>query len=209
MTIYRRDREGEVSNVHGLTGAQRNLVQAVLRVPPEGDFDVAALTRAVTRYEDGEYNFEQFIQDESAQSLAFNVMPGKSVEEELRSRCYFVGPDIARAVFDRTYTTDMERSPSHVIFLSALVQWQKLIYLIMCRRCGVAYDAKAPEAFKIWPVEVQCRMPTMVREESNLTQDAFVSKIECTGAACWTVEGFAVINKRIGLIGKAAVFRVD
>ena len=179
-------------------------VDSALR--PDADLlDERALTAAIDRYKRGDYSFERVVIDGSVQSLAFNVMPGKPVREELTPRCYFVGKDIARAVFDRSYATEMEKSPSHVIFMSALVQWQKLLYLWTCHMTGEVYRPEQAEAFKVWPTQIQCRMPSLVREESNLTQDAFLSRIEETDAGTWTVEGFAIVSRRIGFAGRALI----
>ncbi|MBI1364907.1 MAG: hypothetical protein GC153_02990 [Alphaproteobacteria bacterium] len=207
MTIFVPDDSGGVVRLHALSPDHGDLVRAAL-AGPCGGMNEAALSLAVERYVSGDYSFERPILDRSAQKLAFNVMPNRITEERIEPRAYFVGRDIARAVFDRAYETAMDKSPSHVVFLSALVQWQKLIYLIMCHRCGLDYDPDGAERFKIWPTEVLCRMPTLVREEENLTEDAFVSTIETAGADVWRVEGFAVVNRRIGLLGKASVRRI-
>ncbi|MEQ8936810.1 MAG: hypothetical protein RIE56_13555 [Amphiplicatus sp.] len=208
MTAYQRTKTGEISSLHALSAKQREHFRTALLPPEENAIDEVALKAAIGRYEAGEYSFERLVIDGSSQRIMFNVMPDAAVEEELRPRCYFVGVNIARAVFDRSYATSMSNSPSHVIFMSALVQWQKLLYLLMCHRSGVEYRPTGPELFKIWPTEVRCRMPTLVREEHNITQDAFLSSIEKVGADVWEVEGFAVVNKRIGLVGRAQVHRI-
>ncbi|HXI87926.1 MAG TPA: hypothetical protein VNH64_10740 [Parvularculaceae bacterium] len=207
MTTFVRDSAGGAVRLHALCSRESGQVKAAL-AGPCGNVDPAALGSAIERYVEGDYSFERPFFDCAPQNLAFNVMPDKAVEERIAPRVYFVGRDIARTVFDRQYETRMDKSPSHVIFLSALVQWQKLIYLIMCHRCGVDYDAAAPEAFKIWPTEVHCRMPALVREESNLTQDCFVSRLDSGGEGVWRIEGFAIVNKRMGLVGRALVHRI-
>ncbi len=208
MTAYQRTKTGEIRSLHALSERQRERFRTALLQEDENAIDEAALKAAIGRYEAGDYSFERLVIDGSSHRMTFNVMPDAPVEEHLQPRCYFVGVNIARAVFDRRYSTSMADSPSHVIFLSALVQWQKLLYLLMCHRAGAEYQPAGPELFKIWPTEVQCRMPAMVREESNLTQDAFLSSIEKVGPEAWEVEGFAVVNKRIGLVGRAQVHRV-
>lgn len=204
MTTFQVDRVGAVRGLHALSPGLRSHVDAALR-PGAGDLDERALAAAVSRYKRGDYSFERLVIDGSSQSLAFNVMPGRPVNEELTPRCYFVGREIARAVFDRSYATAMENSPSHVIFISALMQWQKLLYLWACHRTGHLYRPEDAEAFKVWPTHIQCRMPCLVREESNLTQDAFLSRVEETDAGSWTVEGFAIVSRRIGFAGKALI----
>lgn len=208
MTTFHLSQLGDIRSLHALPEPQRETLRAALSPDDDEAIDEAALDAAIRRYESGEYSFDRLVVDGSSQQLSFNVMPDKNIEERITPRCYFVGVNIARAIFDRRYETAMEKSPSHVIFLSALVQWQKLLYLIMCHRAGAEYRPQGPERFKIWPTEVRCRMPVMVREESHIKQDAFLSSIEKTGPESWTVEGFAVVNRQIGLVGRAVVQRI-
>jgi len=208
MATIMDDGTGGAQRIHALSKRRIEWVRSALHTGSGEKFDRDAMLDAISRYEIGDYSFERLIVDHSKQALNFNVMPGRNVSETLAPRCYFAGQDIARAVFDRSYETDMEESPSHLIFMSALVQWQKLIYLMVCHRLGVPYEADGPEAFKIWPTEVRCRMPTMVRDETNLIQDTFASRFDEIGDGVWSVEGFSVAHSRIGLIGKAMVYRI-
>jgi hypothetical protein len=207
MTTYQDDGSGEVRRLHRLTNEQRMSTRRALAGRSGIGVDQAALVAAIERYEEGDYSFGQAILEQSVQNLDFNVMPEKDVREQFKVRGYFVGEDVARAVFDRTYASSMERSPSHVIFLSALVQWQKLVYLMMCNRFGVDYVAGNPESYKVWPTGVDCRMPVLVCETDNLIQDVFLSKIEPAGVNGWIVEGFSLVNHKIGLLGRAVVYR--
>ena len=72
------------------------------------------------------------IKDRSTQSLRFNVLNNKNVEETLTFKKYIVKDKKIETYFDREYSTDMLKSPNHFIFLSALVNLQKMIYVLMC-----------------------------------------------------------------------------
>ncbi len=208
MTTFVDDGSGALTGLHALVEDQVDLVRSALFSARGGELDEEALAAAVSRYERGDYSFNEPIHDQSEQSLSFNAMPGKNIEEVLRPRVYFAGRDVARVVFDRGCETALERGPRHLLFLSALIQWQKLIYIMMSHRLGLGYDLNGPEVLRIWPTEVQCRMPTMIPEDSNLLQDAVMSKLQFTGSGTWTAEGFSVVNRRLGLVGRALITKI-
>ena len=106
--------------------------------------------------------------------LAFNVMPGKPVEETLHVHGYAVGERYAEAHFDRSYSSSMQNSPSHLIFLSALVHTQKMLYLVLCEELGFDYDPHGPERFKMWPTKISVRIPELIEEEQGLVQRLWV-----------------------------------
>jgi hypothetical protein len=207
MTIYSDDGSGNVKKLHKLTGEQRVSVRRALGGRCGAGADEEALEQAIERYEEGDYNFDTAILEQSVQNLDFNVMPDKDVCEKFNVKGYFVGSDVARAVFDREYVSAMERSPSHVIFMSALVQFQKLVYVLLCRRSGVEYKPDGHELYKVWPTSIDIRMPVLVCETENLIQDVFLSRREPAGVNGWVIEGFSLVNYKIGFIGRAVVYR--
>ncbi|MEM6674538.1 MAG: hypothetical protein AAF726_16950 [Planctomycetota bacterium] len=106
------------------------------------------------------------------QDVAFNVMPDAPVTERLEILRYDTGPDFIEAHFDREYSSAMEKSPSHLIFLSVLVQWQRLIYIHVCQKFGRDPFEPGAEHFKIWPTKAEIRLPALERDEKNLVQRA-------------------------------------
>lgn len=110
--------------------------------------------------------------------IEFNVMPGRPVAEDLHVREYRRGHRYAEAHFDREYRSSMQASPSHLIFLSALVHTQKLLYLALCDEFGFEYDPTGPEKFKMWPTKVECRIPELIGQEKNLVQQLWVREIK-------------------------------
>ena len=71
----------------------------------------------------------------------------------------------------------MERSPSHLIFLSTLVHTQKLLYLALCREFGFEYDPNGGESFKMWPTKINVRIPELIEEEEGLVQKLWVTDL--------------------------------
>ncbi len=109
--------------------------------------------------------------------MEFNVMAGRPVAETLHVKRYEVHADYVRAVFDRSYHSSMLASPSHLIFLTALVHLQKMLYMALCRRWGLDYRADGPELLKIWPTSIEVKIPELVVEEHDLVQEAWVREV--------------------------------
>jgi hypothetical protein len=103
-------------------------------------------------------------------------MPDRPVKEELRIRQYRIGPHWIEAEFDRTYSSSMVNSPSHLTFVSALIQMQKVTYVYSCHRFGFDPDVRQPEALKIWPTTASITMREMVTDEESL-----VHRMDFTG----------------------------
>lgn len=184
-------------------------VTALVSASRECEFDARALDRALAAYEAGDYRFNRSYEDGSSQNLSFNVMPDRKVNERLTPNIYSVSEKIARVTFSREYETQMEKSPTHLVFISALVQWQKLIYLIMCEKHGIDYDPAGKERFKVWPTDVRCCLPVLVRDEDSLVQDTVIFKYENVDDAKWVVEAFSTVNARLGFLARASVYSLD
>ncbi len=114
--------------------------------------------------------------DGSQCHVAFNVMPERGVTETLRMREFRIGETWIEAEFERTYLTEMLSSPSHLTFVSALVQMQKITYVYCCHRFGFPLDLTSEEALKIWPTDIHVRMRNLVSEEA-----ALVHRLDITG----------------------------
>lgn len=100
-------------------------------------------------------------------NLQFNVMPNRDVRETLSVTQYRVHRDgsVIEADFAREYSSQMEKSPDHLIFLSALIQTQKLAYILVCYRLGLDIDVDSGESVKIWPTRFDMNMPRLVRNK--------------------------------------------
>ncbi len=109
---------------------------------------------------------------------SFNVMPDRPVEETLHIREYRVGDRYVEAHFDRSYRSSMAASPSHLIFLTALVHTQKMLYLGLCREFGFDYDPEGAEAFKMWPTKIDVRIPELIAAENDLVQQLWIHEVK-------------------------------
>ena len=85
------------------------------------------VSSALAHYAPGAPETLQHFDERHDCCLEFNVMAGRPVTEVLHFRSYEVNQDYARGVFDRTYTSAMKASPSHLVFLTALVHLQKMM----------------------------------------------------------------------------------
>ena len=118
------------------------------------------------------------IPEEHQSRLAFNVMPGRPVEETLLVHEYRVGERYAEARFDREYSSSMRNSPSHLIFLSVLTHTQKLAYLALCHELGLPYDPQGSELFKLWPTKMEIQIPELISAERDLVQRLWITELK-------------------------------
>ena len=148
------------------------------------------------------------IYDDSIQSLKFNVLNDKHVEEKLSFSKFIVSADTVETYFDRDYKTDMTKSPDHFIFLSALVNLQKMIYLLMCERFNVPYKKNGKERFKIWPINVDVKMNGMIRRKKNLMQDFKINAIEKKSNTKYHISGESSSDSTVYIKGTALVYLI-
>ena len=145
--------------------------------------------------------------DESTESaLEFNVMPDRPVRETLHIKRYRIGHRFIEAQFDRTYVSSMLKSPSHLIFLTALVHTQKILYVYACHELGLEYDPYGPEVLKIWPTQVEIQMPRMVRNESDLTHTVHIDSFERLAEGRHHIVMRSEINGCIYINGETPVY---
>ena len=113
------------------------------------------------------------IYENSENFLQFNVMTNKYVSEKLIIKKYIVNSRKVEVYFDRKYQTDMLKSPDHFIFLSALVNLQKMIYVLMCKHFDIKYLPNEPEKFKIKYINLFCRNCWSYYKYKNYKNDFF------------------------------------
>ncbi len=121
------------------------------------------------------------IAEKSSTSSTFNIFPGKSVSETLEIREYRLWSRYIEASFDRTYHSEMTRSPSHLIVWSMLIQMQKMLYVYLCHEYGLEYDPLGSEKIKMWPADVTMKLPKLIREEEGLTIKMSIDEIRQRG----------------------------
>tara|TARA_Y100000590_G_scaffold461115_1_gene621972 strand:+ start:1927 stop:2487 length:561 start_codon:yes stop_codon:yes gene_type:complete len=103
-------------------------------------------------------------------SLSFNVLPKKNIKERIDVKKYHLKKRFIEAIFDRKYSTDMIHSPDHLIFLSSLIQLQKMIYIYLCYEFDLNINLNEKEKLKIWPTNINIDMPRMITKKTNLSQ---------------------------------------
>ena len=146
------------------------------------------------------------IADNSIQNLKFNVMHEKDVEEKLVFKKYVINGNKIETYFNRKYKTSMKKSPDHYIFLSSLINLQKMIYLLMCDRFDISYIKNDEEKIKIWPTSVDIRMNGIVRKKNNIMQDFELTSISQISDNKYSISGNSSAESTILLKGEALVY---
>ena len=153
-------------------------------------------------------NDNEIINENSEQILQFNVMPNKNVNEKLKINRYIISNNKIKVFFDRQYETDMLKSPNHFIFLSALINLQKMIYILMCRHLNIKYSPLDEEKLKIWPIQTNVDMNGMIRKKKNVMQDFKVESIEKLADNKYILKGISTSESTIKISGSALVYKI-
>ena len=146
------------------------------------------------------------IADSSIQNLRFNVMHEKDVEEKLIFKKYIIDGNKIQTYFSREYKTSMKKSPNHYIFLSSLINLQKMIYLLMCNRFNIPYNKNDEEKIKIWPTAIDIKMNGIVRKKNNIMQDFELTSISQISDSKYSISGNSSAESTILLKGDALVY---
>jgi len=151
-------------------------------------------------------NNVKVVDDNSVQNLKFNVMHEKDVEERLVFKKYIIDGNKIETYFNREYKTSMKKSPDHYIFLSSLINLQKMIYLLMCDRFNISYSKNDEEKIKIWPTSVDIKMNGIVRKKNNIMQDFELTSISQISDNKYSISGNSSAESTILLKGEALVY---
>lgn len=134
--------------------------------------------------------------------VEFNVMPDRPVSEELFVKQYKIFPRFIEAIFDRKYCSSMEKSPSHLIFLTSLVHCQKMIYAYFCHELNLPYDPSGKEVMKIWPTQVQVNMPSMITNEQDISHKMWFQNVSKGRKGRITFDFYSQINDTVEINGR-------
>lgn len=145
------------------------------------------------------------VQESASVSLRFNVMPGREVRETIFIHQYSLSSDYIECRFDREYSSEMLNSPDHLIFLSALVHLQKLIYVLICHKLELPYHPDAPERIKIWPYKVSCDIPKLIRDSTGLVQTMQLLAFTKKNDASYNLHCVSSVNGSLGFEAQALV----
>ena len=149
-------------------------------------------------------NLDPFIiSDKAIQKIRFNVMHDKHVEEILYIKEYRVWDNAIEAIFDRDYYTEMAASPDHLIFLSALVNLQKMVYIYMHYYLDIDYSVSDEEKIKIWPTDLNLSMPKMIFDKKNVKHRMDIKSIKYVGDGKYYVIANTHVNDIVKISGKA------
>ena len=159
-------------------------------------------------FKNSKNNNTEIINENSEQVLQFNVMPNKNVNEKLKIQRYIVNKNKIQVFFDRKYQTDMLKSPDHFIFLSALINLQKMIYVLMCKHFNIRYSNLEPEKLKIWPIKTDIDMNGMIRKKKNVMQDFEIQSIEKLAENKYILKGVSTSESTIKISGSALVYKI-
>ncbi len=146
------------------------------------------------------------IAETTTNKLIFNVMPEMHVEENLYIKEYRVGEMSIDAVFNRSYKSTMIKSPSHLIFLSALVHMQKMLYVYMCHRLELKYDSYSQEILKVWPTGLEIKMPKLVTKCEDIVHHMDIIEVKEVREKVYFVKADSNIEDVIDINGTAMVF---
>lgn len=148
------------------------------------------------------------IPDDTICVNSFNVMPDRPVTETLFMRQIRINGNIVEAEFDRRYESTMKNSPNHLIFLSALVQFQKIVYAFMCVKLGLPYEPRKPEVLKVWPTEMQLNLPRMVTNETGLVHRIEFDEPQKIDKTKYFLASKTQINGVITINAKAIIYLI-
>ena len=151
---------------------------------------------------------ERNIIESTCTKLIFNVMPNRDVEEKLYIKEYKIGKDYIEAIFDREYISSMAESPSHLIFLTALVHMQKMIYVYMCDYLDKEYDPYGPEILKVWPTSLDIQMPKLITQSKDLCHQIHIQKIRKLKEKVYHITAETNINNIITVNGMTMVYLI-
>lgn len=151
-------------------------------------------------------NGSTVIQETTSNQLKFNVMPNRDVHESLFIKEYRVGHRFIESTFDREYFSSMKNSPNHLIFLSVLVHMQKMLYIYMCEYLGLKYDPFAEEILKVWPTNLDIKMPKLITQTNNIVHRINIKKIRKLKDKVFNIYADTDVNGIIKINGMAMIY---
>ena len=102
----------------------------------------------------------------------------------------------------------MAKSPNHFIFISALINLQKIIYILMCKHFNVEYNSNGSEKFKIWPIKTDVQINGMIRKTTNIIQDFEIESIQELAKNKYMLTGVSSSESTIIIKGSAIIYKI-
>ena len=141
----------------------------------------------------------------SQSSVEFNVLPGKKIQEKIIVKEYRLKKRFIEAKFDRKYFSEMAKSPNHLIFLSSLIQLQKMNYIYLCYEFKHPIAINGKERLKIWPTNINIDMPKMITKRNNLSQQIKIKNLRKLNKNSYFGKCESVIENVVSLSADAMI----
>jgi len=148
------------------------------------------------------------INDYSEQALSFNVLSNKNITEILTIKNYKIWDGSIEATFSRKYETDMAASPNHLIFISALINLQKMVYIYMHHFLNIKYQPDGDETLKVWPTDLNISIPKLYTNEHDIVHRLDVTSIRNIGKNRYFMNADTFIEDSLSISGKALIIRL-
>ncbi len=148
------------------------------------------------------------VSERSQQDLLFNVLPKRNINESLFIKEYRIWDDAIETVFDRQYKSEMVASPNHLIFLSALINLQKMVYIYMHHHLNIKYDPEGTETLKVWPTDLNISLPKLLTDVTDLTHRLNVKTIRKLSDDKYFMDAETIINDTLIINGKALIIKL-
>jgi hypothetical protein len=148
----------------------------------------------------------RIITETTTSGILFNVMPGKNVKETLMIKEYRIWDRYIEAVFDREYLSEMKKSPDHLIFLTALVHMQKILYVYVCHEFGIEYAPGQDEKIKFWPIKLELSIPKLIRSQEDVVHKLSIDSIIETDANGYLMKARSIVDRSMIINGESPFF---
>ena len=149
------------------------------------------------------------IKESTSNNVSFNVMPNSEVEEKLHVKEYRLWDNGIEAIFDRSFHTTMDKSPSHLTFITALIHMQKMLYVYMCHFQNIEYDPFKKEKLKVWPTILSIDMPKLVTKSNNISHKMWIKDVNpMIKPNYYLVTADTVIDEDVFINGQAVVIKL-
>ena len=99
----------------------------------------------------------------------------------------------------------MLNSPSHLTFLSSLINLQKMVYVFMHQYLNLEYDINGKERLKVWPGKLNINMPKMILKKENISHLMKINSIHKVKDNRYKVSADTFIDKAVTISGEALI----
>lgn len=149
---------------------------------------------------------ETVVKESTVCGISFNVMPDREVKEILKIKEYRIWDGYIEAVFDREYYSQMKKSPDHLIFLTALVHMQKMLYVYVCHKFNLGYNPHEEEKVKFWPVKLDISIPKLIRSNEDVVHKMKIESIEKADANTYMMKARSCVGKGLFINGESPFY---